>query len=161
MRRQDLGRTLDVGCGIGRNLQHLATGSLGVDHNQAAVAEARRRGLAAVTVDEFAAAPPAELFDSLLAAHLMEHLTVNEGKGVISSYLPFVRAGGKVFFICPQERGYASDSTHVSFLDDRALRQLAEDLGLTVRQSFSFPLPRRLGRAFTYNEFCVQAVTPE
>ena len=34
------------------------------------------------------------------------------------AYLPGLRAGGKVLFICPQERGYASDATHVRFTDD-------------------------------------------
>ena len=37
LRRQHLGRTLDVGCGLGRNLMHLPAGSVGVDHNQRAV----------------------------------------------------------------------------------------------------------------------------
>jgi len=43
LRRQQLGRTLDVGCGIGRNLETLAPGSVGVDHNEAAVQVARER----------------------------------------------------------------------------------------------------------------------
>ena len=38
LRRQRLGRTLDVGCGIGRNLETLDPGSVGVDHNEHSVA---------------------------------------------------------------------------------------------------------------------------
>lgn len=56
LRRQHLGRTIDVGCGVGRNLSTLGPGSLGVDHNVAAVSEARRQGFDAVTADEFLAA---------------------------------------------------------------------------------------------------------
>ena len=55
LRRQQLGRTLDVGCGIGRNLETLAVGSVGVDHNAHSVAVARERGVAALTVDEWEA----------------------------------------------------------------------------------------------------------
>ena len=41
LKRQKLGRTLDVGCGIGRNLVSLSDDSVGVDHNEDSVAEAR------------------------------------------------------------------------------------------------------------------------
>ncbi len=53
LRRQQLGRTLDVGCGIGRNLETLAEGSVGVDHNASAVQVARERGVIALTVEEW------------------------------------------------------------------------------------------------------------
>jgi SAM-dependent methyltransferase len=56
--RLDLGTTLDVGCGIGRNLRSLPSGSMGVDHNAASIALARQSGLAAMTTEEFAADPP-------------------------------------------------------------------------------------------------------
>lgn len=53
LKRQKLGRTLDIGCGIGRNLGALPAGSLGVDHNASAIEMARRDGLQAMTVEEF------------------------------------------------------------------------------------------------------------
>lgn len=40
-KRQDLGRALDVGCGIGPNLERVGVGSVGVDHNVASVRIAR------------------------------------------------------------------------------------------------------------------------
>src|SRR5689334_13019600 len=46
-------RVLDVGCGIGRNLEHIAPHGVGVDHNASSIAECRRRGLVAYTTDEF------------------------------------------------------------------------------------------------------------
>src|SRR5262245_59882882 len=67
-------RTLDVGCGIGRNLAHLPAGSVGVDHNATSVQVCRDAGLAAFTVDEFLAQPQRPQFQGLLAAHLIEHL---------------------------------------------------------------------------------------
>ena len=57
LRRQHLGRTLDVGCGIGRNLQTLDPGSVGVDHNEHAVAVARDAGVAALTVAQWQESP--------------------------------------------------------------------------------------------------------
>ena len=115
MRRQGLGRTLDVGCGIGRNLGVLSSGSVGVDHNAKSVALARSMGYDAYTVQEFLEgelAVPAT-FDGLLLAHVIEHMDREQALKLCGEYLPFVRPGGRVFLVCPQERGYASDPTHV------------------------------------------------
>jgi SAM-dependent methyltransferase len=155
-----LGRCLDVGCGNGRNLGHLPKGSVGVDHNAFSIQAARAAGHEAYTVDEFFADPALAApgsFDSILAAHLIEHLEPAEARAIIGSYLPMVRPGGRVVFITPQERGYASDATHVAFSDFTALHGLADDLGLQVLSSHSFPFPRRAGKLFIYNEFHVIA----
>ncbi len=40
---------------------------------------------------------------------------------MLRPYLPSVRPGGRVVFITPQERGFASDPTHVEFTDHEAL----------------------------------------
>src|SRR4051794_23992292 len=53
LRRLDLGFTLDVGCGLGRNLEHLGGNGVGIDHNDACVAACRARGLTAYGPAEF------------------------------------------------------------------------------------------------------------
>lgn len=162
VRRLDLGRTLDVGCGLGRNLAHLDGNGVGVDHNPASVAHARSRGFEAYTVEEFFASDQArpDAFDSLLAAHLLEHLTAEQGVEVISSYLPFVRSGGTAVLITPQQRGYATDATHVRFVGFAEAARLCRDLGLTVTRQYSFPFPAPAGRVFAYNEFVTVARIP-
>lgn len=161
LRRHDLGRTLDVGCGIGRNLAALSADSLGVDHNRQSVELARSRGYHAVTVEEFTADPPAPAsFDSMLLAHVVEHMTVEEAEQLVRFYLPYVRPGGRVMLICPQRRGFATDDTHVQFFDLPALRALATSLGLVVTREFSFPLPEKAGSVFAYNEYCLLAARP-
>ena len=159
LRRQRLGRTLDVGCGIGRNMESLADGSIGVDHNEESVAEARRRGHPALTTEEWAKSDlrVSGSFDSLLLAHVIEHMDRESAVTLLREYLPYLKPQGTVFFICPQERGYASDSTHVRFVDLPSLDELARTVGLTPEAAFSFPLPRFAGRFFTYNEFCLRA----
>ena len=163
LRRQHLGRTLDLGCGIGRNLGVLPPGSVGVDHNAEAVALARSSGYDAYTVREFLdgdlAVPAA--FDGLLAAHVVEHMDRAEALRLLGDYLRFVRPGGLVFLVCPQERGYASDPTHVWFARDTELLELAQTLGLEPQRSYSFPFPRWTGKLFIYNEFCLTARIPE
>ena len=163
LRRLRLGRTLDVGCGTGRNLRALDPGSVGVDHNPYSVRIAREAGLSAVTSDEFLADPELArpgAFDSMLVAHVVEHLEPSTARAVLQSYVPSIRPGGRVVLITPQERGYASDATHVAFTDTTALRALATDLGLTPERAYSFPFPRVAGKIFTYNEFVLLARRP-
>jgi SAM-dependent methyltransferase len=159
LRRQRLGRTLDIGCGVGRNLVSLEPGSVGVDHNEAAVRHARGLGLTALTSEEFFSSKHAtpSSYDSLLLAHVVEHMTPSEARELVRSYLPFLRPGGTVLFICPQERGFRSDPTHVTWTTAEDLAELARDCGLAPVSARSFPLPRRAGKLFTYNEFVVRA----
>jgi SAM-dependent methyltransferase len=159
VRRLRLGHTLDVGCGIGRNLSHLGGDGVGVDHNPTSVAVCRALGLEAYTVEEFLASDCARpgRFDSLLAAHVLEHAPEAEAREIIDMYLPYVRDGGRVVFITPQERGFASDATHVRFVGFEESADMAGALGLTVEKQYSFPFPRPAGRIFTYNEFVTVA----
>lgn len=152
--------TLDVGCGIGRNLAHLPAGSVGVDHNPTSVRVCREAGLTAFTVEEFLARGTEHRYSGLLAAHLLEHLPPGAGTEILGGYLPFLEPGAVVVLICPQERGFASDPTHTEFVDQAALASVVDELGLRPQRQFSFPLPRVTGRVFTYNEFVTVATVP-
>ncbi|TBL37596.1 class I SAM-dependent methyltransferase [Verrucosispora sp. SN26_14.1] len=162
LRRLGLGRTLDVGSGLGRNLVNLGAGAVGVDHNPTSVAHTRSLGLEAYTTDEFFGSAHArpDAFDSMLAAHLLEHMPAEQAREVVASYLPFVRSGGRAVFITPQERGYDSDASHVRFVGFAEAAETCRELGLTVLRQYSFPFPRIAGRAFTYNEFVTVARLP-
>ena len=105
LRKLDLGRTLDVGCGLGRNLMNLENG-VGVDHNADAVSIARSRGLTAYTTDEWPDSGAAihATFDSILLAHVLEHVSQKDSDDIIAAYLPYLRPNGKLVLICPQEK---------------------------------------------------------
>jgi SAM-dependent methyltransferase len=162
MRRLKLGRVLDIGCGTGRNLGHLGGAGIGIDHNASLVETARARGLEAYTPDEFGVSVHAQpaVFDSLLYSHILEHMAFAEAGQLLKEYVPFLRPGGRVVVITPQERGYTSDPTHIEFMDFDKVRRLAESAGLRVIQAYSFPLPRWVGKVFPYNEFVVIARLP-
>ena len=162
VRRMNLGFTLDVGCGIGRNLSHLDGNGIGVDHNPDSITTVRDKSLTGFTVDEFFASEfaVADTFDSILVAHVVEHMPESDALSVVGSYLPFVKPSGKVVFITPQERGYASDTTHMRFVGFEELSNLAADLGFRVQRQYSFPLPRSAGKLFTYDEFICITIAP-
>lgn len=158
LRRLRLGRVLDIGCGIGRNLAHLAhigRAGVGVDHNPHSVAEARQAGWTAFTPDEFFRSPEARAgsFDTLLLAHVVEHMTTDDAVVLLSQYLGFLKPGGRVVLITPQERGFRSDATHVEFIDFAGQLRIAERVGLSVVRQYSFPFPRWVGKVFAHNEF--------
>lgn len=162
LRRQSLGRTLDIGCGVGRNLHSLAADSVGVDHNATSVSVARSRGFTAYTVEEFLASADAvpERFDGLLIAHVVEHMSEEASRDLLGSYLRYLKPGGRLFLVCPQEKGYASDPTHETFTSGESLERLATWCDLEPTPWRSFPLPRTAGRWFRHNEFTVLATKP-
>lgn len=155
VRRLCRGQVLDLGCGIGRNLAHLGDRAVGVDHNEHAVRVAQSRGLVAFTPAEFWVwqQRTSAGFDTLLAAHLLEHLAEQEADDLLRGYLPLVHPGGRVVMITPQERGWHSDDTHVRWVGFGELARTSSRLRLSVLTRQSFPLPRAAGRVFRYNEF--------
>ena len=151
LRRLKLGRTLDVGCGIGRCLAFIDGNGVGVDHNKKSVEVCRSRGLEAYTPDEFRNLD-AGLFDSILFSHVLEHTTVDEGQELLASYVRYLKPGGRILLIAPQIAGQKSDPTHVRLLDADALRSQIEELGGVGIKTRSFPFPRFAGGIFRYNE---------
>lgn len=158
MRRLTPGRALEVGCGLGRVLAFLDEG-VGVDHNADSIAVARSRGFRAWTTEEWPTCPDAiaEGYDSLILAHVLEHVDEPTGDEIIAGYLPYLRPSAQLILICPQERGYASDPTHVRFVDLADLARTAERHGFVATTSASFPFPRAAGKVFPYNEFVLAA----
>lgn len=154
VRRLCMGRVLDVGCGIGRCLEFVRPRGVGVDPNESAVAVCRSHGLDACTPEQFLERfrDARGLFDTLLCAHVLEHLDEDTGVELINRYVPRMSNAGRVVLITPQERGQRSDSTHVRFMDREALTRLADRCGLRIERVGSFPLPRWFGRWFVYNE---------
>jgi 2-polyprenyl-3-methyl-5-hydroxy-6-metoxy-1,4-benzoquinol methylase len=154
LRRLKLGHVLDIGCGIGRNLNNLDGNGVGVDHNEHSVALVRERGFEAYTTQEFNQQIVAnQQFDSLLIAHVIEHTGQKSGIQIINEYLPYLRPQGKVVLITPQEKGFNSDPTHIEFIDFTKQKEIIENAGLAFTRAYSFPFPRFVGRLFPYNEF--------
>ena len=152
------GFTLVVGCGIGRDLLNLRGNGVGVDTNEHCVRTARNRGFAAFTPEELRVSPEygrPERFDSLLMAHVAEHMTEPQAIRVLREYVDLVRPAGQLILIAPQEAGFKSDRTHVQMMDFVRLQRICEAVGFFVERTYSYPLPRWAGRFFTYNEFVV------
>ena len=158
LRRLKPGFILDIGCGIGRNLIHLNGSGVGIDHNPTSVEMARSKGLTAFTNEQFLSSEfnISDRFDSILLAHVAEHMTEDEVVKLLKLYIHLIKPQGRIIIITPQELGYRSDQTHVQFMDFARLCCIVNKVGLKVIKQYSFPFPRIFGRLFKYNEFvCV------
>jgi 2-polyprenyl-3-methyl-5-hydroxy-6-metoxy-1,4-benzoquinol methylase len=163
LRRLVPGFTLDIGCGIGRNLLHLPGQSVGIDVNEHCVRAAKARGLIAFTPVEFRRSAEYNRpgrFDAILLAHVAEHMTEDQVVALLGEYEALLRPGGQLIMISPQEAGFRSDPTHVELMDFARLVRIADRLGFQTERAFSFPFPRWVGRLFTYNEFVVVSRKP-
>ncbi|MEU9122744.1 class I SAM-dependent methyltransferase [Streptomyces sp. NPDC048506] len=162
LRRIGAGAVLEIGCGDGDTLAGCAPGSVGIDHDPQSVARCRARGLTAYTPDAFLAGPHARpcAFDALLTAHVLEHLDDEQVEGLLRAYVRYVRPGGGVLLITPQEAGHRAGPAPVRFTDFALLRAFAESAGLRVRRTYSAPLPRPAGMLLRSNVFVLVGQVP-
>jgi len=163
LRRLEPGFMLEVGCGVGRCLDFVGGNGVGVDTNAWSVEMCRERGFVAFTPEQFQHSEWARFgtFDSLLLAHVAEHMTRDEVVELIRSYLGYLTPLGRIILFTPQERGFAWQSdVHVEFMDFSKLESILSELGSCVERRYSFPFPRFLGRLFVYNEFVMVGTFP-
>lgn len=155
LRSLNPGFMLEIGCGVGRNLGFTYGNCVGVDHNLSSIAHCRDMGFKAFTTTEFPTSKFARgaQFDSLLMSRLLEHMDHPTRVYLLKTYLPRLKIGGKVIMITPQERGQASDPTHVELVGFKEQSALGDSCGLKPLKSYSFPFMRFMGPYFIYNEF--------
>ena len=157
------GAAIDFGCGAGQLLERLPPGSVGLEVNRYLIDELRSSGLtvyqAQAEMQDFELTGFAsDCFRTLVISHVLEHLPdpVAALKTLLAACL---RLGIKrVVVVVPGAKGYSSDHTHKTFIDQAYLEtrvaQISEGF---VRSSISyFPGPWRwVGRHFTFHEMKV------
>ena len=156
------GRVLDVGCGrgaLGEAMRSLGWEVWGVESDATAAATARGRVHRLVEhdlldVDGVAAALGEERFDVLVLSDVLEHLY--DPHRVLSSYLRFVRPGGRVLVSVPNAVVFTNrvkwmlgrveyedtgvmDRTHICFFTARSARELVEAAGCRIEEVDSTP----------------------
>ena len=153
------GRTLEIGCGLGRNLRVLDESSIGLDHNAISVSHCQSEGLSARTISEFeqdsASLDLIGSFDSLLLSHVLEHVDLENQIDLVKCYTPYLKPEAKIILITPQEKGYRSTESHITWTDFSRQNAIVKAAAPDFKQSkqYSFPFPRKFGSLFPYNEF--------
>lgn len=156
------GPTIDFGCGIGELLARLPQGSTGLEINPATVRHCRARGLDVVhydadndgwTLSPLVAA--GRSYQSMVISHVLEHLDNPMDK--FNALLKAARSLGvdRVLAIVPGRAGFASDNTHLTFVDAGMLSSDAPVRGtgfVLARQRYFPGNWRAIGDRFTHHE---------
>jgi len=154
------GPTIDFGCGAGQLLEHLPPGSVGLEVNPHLIEELRSSGLKVIQarqeIQDF------ELIDfgdgsfrTLVIAHVLEHLPdpVTALRVLLGACL---RLGiEREMVVVPGVKGFASDSTHKTFIERAYLEthmpKFIEGFGFSGLSYFPGPW-EWVGRHFVFHE---------
>jgi len=164
------GATIDFGCGVGDFLRLLPPGSIGLEINRATVEFCQRQGLDVLHYDgdddDWSMSPMREAgrqFSSITISHVLEHL--HDPVSRLNALLRASRDLGvdRALVIVPGPKGYASDATHLTFVDQSMLRdpRIVEGTGFSVESSSYFPGNTPvIGKWFTHHELRTVFVAP-
>jgi hypothetical protein len=156
---------MDFGCGAGLLMARLPQGSIGLEINEASVRYCRDAGLDVRLYD-----PAADnytfktlnledgKYGTLVMSHVLEHL--EDPNGTFRRILSSCNALGiqRIILVVPGLKGFRSDGTHRTFIDEKYLTEhsLREVATYRVTKKEYFPLPCSwAGRHFTHNELRV------
>lgn len=156
-----LGKTIDFGCGVGEHLNFLEAGSIGLEVNESTVKHCRSLNLPVSLYipgeDNYKLLNlPSDTYDTILISHVLEHL--EDPDLILKALLDSGERLGvkRVVIIVPQEKGFASDITHRTYIDKNYLnsKNILNYKSWRVLRSGTFPIPG-LGKLFIYNEFFI------
>lgn len=154
------GPTIDLGCGAGQLLAWLPAGSLGVEINPVLVEHLRSKGMNVLgydaASDDFALTGFREnYYKTLVISHVLEHFA-DVASVMRALWRSCSRLGIEtIVAIVPGAKGYASDVTHKTFVDERFIETqgLRRVEGFELTKTRYFPINRAyVGDYFTFHE---------
>jgi SAM-dependent methyltransferase len=158
------GATIDFGCGAGQLLAQLPTGSVGLEVNPHLIKELIlagfdvRQATGAMTDFDLGQFEPGR-YETLVISHVLEHLA-----DPIAAVTRLLAAAerlrvGRIIVIVPGAKGFASDRTHLTFINRDYLELHVSRGGIaTYRQTrlSYFPGPWEwVGKYFVFHEMKV------
>lgn len=149
-----LGRTLDVGCGIGDMLVY-RNDTVGVDINPRTVAFCQARGAQAHLMRPNELPFDAGEFDSALLDNVLEHLA--EPAPLLGEIHRVLATNGRLLIGVPGRKGWASDPDHKIAYDEGALVDTGRHHGFRHLETFHSPLWRSAWLDRTLRQYCIYA----
>lgn len=131
-----VGKTLDVGCGIGKFLS-FRPNTVGVDINPYNVKYCQDKGLTAYKIEDLWPFEESS-FDSVLLDNVIEH--ISEPTPLLMQINKVLKKGGRLVIGVPGPAGYAYDADHKVFYTEEKLTLLIESIGYKRINSIHMPL---------------------
>lgn len=133
-----MGKTLDVGCGIGDFLEFRQL-TLGVDVDPDTVKYCESKGFPVSLMRDNTIPFPAASFDSVILDNVLEHI---ENPMPLLLEINRVLTHQGIFLVgVPGELGFNSDSDHKAFYSKDHLKLTLTDAGFECQELFDMPLP--------------------
>jgi hypothetical protein len=158
--KECIGKTIDLGCGVGELLQKLPPGSIGLEVNKVAVDFCTAKGMSVSLYDpeeddyQFKGLRQNE-FQTFTMNHVLEHI-FNSWQVIDKIFSSCSRLGiERIVFTVPGIKGFASDSTHQTFIDSDYLSGFGffDHPLFKLKQARYFPVNNVFfSRYFTHNE---------
>jgi len=127
------GKVLELGCGEGdlsRTISDRGLDVTGVDMNEEKIRRARKEhpGIAFLACDILQLSLPAESFDTVVLAEVLEHVPEKEGDAMLAKAWSLLAPGGRLVVSVPNE-DCVPHPHHVRLFDRRSLRKVLADFG--------------------------------
>ena len=149
-----IGRTLDVGCGIGDMLVHRKN-TVGVDINPLTVAFCQARGAEAHLMTSDMLPFNSQEFESVLMDNVLEHLS--EPKALLAEVHRVLTSNGRLLIGVPGRKGWDSDPDHKTRYDESQLVSSVERLGFMRLETFQTPLVKSDWLDRNIKQYCIYA----
>ncbi len=153
--RRLVGRTLDIGCGIGDMLM-FRRNTVGVDINPRTVAFCKDRGAQAHLMVPNQLPFSAYEFDSVLLDNVLEHLV--EPALLLKEVQRVLTLNGRLLIGVPGSRGWESDPDHKVRYDEIMLIDTVRACGFRHLTTFHTPLWRSKWLDNNLRQYCIYGV---
>jgi ubiquinone/menaquinone biosynthesis C-methylase UbiE len=131
-----IGKTLDVGCGIGDFLSYKSD-AIGVDVNKNNVNFCIDRGLDATYMQPDKLPFDSSSFNNVILDNVLEH--IEQPRPLLDEIHRVTIKKGHLLIGVPGAKGYLSDDDHKNFYDESYLRQVVENSNFFHKKTFHTP----------------------
>jgi SAM-dependent methyltransferase len=133
-----IGKTLDVGCGIGDFLKFRRY-TYGVDIDPNAIKYCKAKGLNVSLICNNKISFSDNFFDSVILDNVLEH--IENPKPLLLEISRILKLKGILLIGVPGDTGFRSDLDHKVFYSENFLKLTLEKVGFECQEVFAMPLP--------------------